>query len=233
MKIEIGYTANNEYFKTNLPESPDATDPDRFWICTYTKESYSVGQDEAVWHDPPTQLHGLPVLVMSRGGAWTWHGPGQVAVIMELNCNRILQQSRPRLAQKMRFVTAIGQHITQILRKLCSIDCWYNSKDPGIYTQEGAKLCSMGWHSISDTTILLNWSFNVGVPNNFAGFGKIDVCGVRDRPMANLMSGCGSWQTLQYAQFGKIVVDALVSRIYNNMDLEIGQIQEIGDDTSC
>ena len=104
---------------------------------------------------------------------------------------------------------------------MCSIELQFNVKDPGIYTMEGAKLGSMGWDDISDTRLLYNWSFNINIANDFAGFRKIDVCGVKDRPMANLMPWCGQWQELQYRQFGNIVVDKLIPELYNIEDLEI------------
>jgi len=226
MKIKINHKVDADQFYEQYTEligfrQPD--DPDRFWIVTYNnREFYSVGKHDPAYEDHPKEIKGIPVVAMPRGGAWSWHGPGQTALIMDINFARLMQEDNTRLTEKVRFSHKINNKITEIVGKMCSIDCEYNNDDPGIYTKEGAKLASLGWDVFGDTNLLYNWSFNIKVGKDFAGFKNIDVCGVKDRPMANLMPWCGDWQELQYKRFGEILLDKIIAEIYMDVeDLEI------------
>lgn len=194
----------------NRPESK----PDQFWVLNNATgtEFYSIGK--YVNHDNlPKSIAGIPLHVQERGGEYTYHGPGQVSFIILLNARRLLKETgdldRPRMVVKM-----VGDIITKKFNQTIV----YRDDDAGLYLESGAKVGSFG--SLTDVYpwVAIKLSINLNV--DLTKFSVIDVCGVANRPMANLLPGVDVTAALT-AETGYNIVYALLDQLYAGQDMEI------------
>jgi len=190
---------------------------DQYWIANNYdgEEYYSVGATDPNFDASviPDTFAGLPVRLMDRGGAWTWHGPGQVSVVAIIKLRRLENITIEELPHTL--IYGIGDYLNQQFNQDYVVNY---VDDPGIYTSSGAKVVSFGI-DVKRDWLSFKASFNLNIANDFAGFRAIEVCGTHNRNMANLMPEATLTKE-QYAEFGESVARYLISRIYQT-DVEI------------
>lgn len=190
---------------------------DQCWIGNNAtgEEYYSVGNvvngQVSDNIDVPAEFNGLPVRVMHRGGGWTWHGPGQISLVLIVNVRRLVKYSTNRDLPRQ-----FCELLTQYLNAEYDADLVYNVDDPGIYTQTGAKVASFGGHMPVPYWMAFKCSINVNVANNFDKFQAIEVCDASNRTMANLLPDA-VFTDAQYAEFGESVARGLINLIYDDI----------------
>ena len=199
----------------------NATDntPDQFWIANNAtgQEYYSIGklEDGIDLDNIPKVWNGIPVVRMDRGGKWTWHGPGQISLVMLIKVNRLLR-SKPIEDLPDALTIVLAQYLTERFGKKYR----HNTADPGVYeTDTYAKVASFGSHMANHTWMAFKCSFNLNVGDNFAKCNAIDMCGVTNRPVANLMPDARLTPD-QYHEFAMhVLTEAVWPFLYNEVEL--------------
>jgi lipoate-protein ligase B len=198
----------------------NATDntPDQFWIANNAtgSEFYSIGKFE---YDPrqefPKIWNGIPVVRMDRGGKWGWHGPGQISLVMLIKVNRLLR-SNPIENLPDALTIVLAQYLTERFGK----EYRHNFDDPGVYeTDTYAKVVNFGSHMANHSWMAFKCSFNLNIEPTFAKFNAIDLCGVTNRPVANLMPDARLTPD-QYHEFAMhVLTEAVWPFLYNEVEL--------------
>jgi len=159
--------------------------PDEFWCysCNTAPDCYSVGSEDDA--RVPTEIMGIPVYPMFRGGKTTYHGPGQLAIVAILDAKRLrhLTDTGEKIADHINsaLYTSIMEHAQDVFNQTLS----YRVEDPGLYNITGAKVASTGF-DVQHNFYIFNYSINYTV--DLAKYAPIAVCGVRGRVMGNLMA---------------------------------------------
>ena len=159
--------------------------PDEFWIlsCNTAPECYSVGSEDG--DRIPKEINGIPVYPMFRGGKTTYHGPGQMAVLMILNGKRLLSQREPGIKIAEFINVSTYEAIKEYAQERFNVELHYRNEDPGLYNAAGAKIASTGFDIYDGFYI---YSYNINLSADLSKYQAISVCGVRGRVMGNLIT---------------------------------------------
>ncbi len=139
---------------------------------------FTVGK--AVEGEVPSQLEGVPVFRIERGGQWTYHGPGQLVgyPILDLNA---------RQRDIHGFLRGIEEALIQALKKF-NIDAERQERQTGVWIR-GKKVASIG-------AAIRNWvsfhGFALNVNTDLTYFGIIVPCGMPSSTMTSMQVLIGS-----------------------------------------
>ena len=219
MQVQLKHeTLTNQLVSTQASEfmqQATADSLDQYWIANNYdgEEYYSVGATDPNFDAStvPETFAGLPVRLMDRGGAWGWHGHGQVSVVAIIKLRRLENITIGELPHILLY--GIGDYLSQRFNQDYVVNY---VEDPGVYTSSGAKVVSFGI-DVKQNWLAFKVSFNLNV--DMAGFNAAEICGIKNRSMANLMPDAALTKE-QYAEFGESVVRFLIPRIYQT-DVEI------------
>lgn len=184
--------------------------PDEFWTgINLDHEFYTVGFEEfdssLAAEQVPKQINGIPVVLRRGNGRWSWNGPGQLAMCLCIHQRTF--QHRGFMDEIARIARALSDCITERYAVPCRID----GLDAGIYHAEtGAKLVSHTFYYI-DKHLIMVIAMNFSAPLD--RFKHIDVCGVKNRHMGNILPQ-GQELSIELA---RELGDDMVTRIWQNI----------------
>jgi lipoyl(octanoyl) transferase len=147
---------------------------DQIWFLEH-QPVFTQGQAGKAEHllDPGT----IPVIHCDRGGQITYHGPGQLMVYLLLDlkkrdfgirgCIDLLEQSVIELLQRYAIVSMTRPHA------------------PGVYTQCGAKICSLGLRVRKGCTY---HGISLNVAMDLSPFARINPCGDKTIRMIDMQA---------------------------------------------
>lgn len=188
--------------------------PDEFWImsCNTASECYSVGSEDE--DRIPKEVNGIPVYPMFRGGKTTYHGPGQMTVLMILDGKRLLSQRDPGIQVAEFINVSIFEAIKEYALERFNIELHYRNDDPGLYTNAGAKISSTGFDVRGHHYF---YSYNINLSTDLSKYEDIAVCGVRGRVMGNLITDRKVDDAETFAE-SEILLPKIWRRLYHRAD---------------
>lgn len=174
---------------------------DEFWLANIDP-CYTAGRD--VHTELPAEISGLPVVRAPRAGGWTYYNAGQLHVCTIFNHRRQNLDIAEFNLRTMRSITAA------LCRRHGNF-FEYRVDDPGIFYQNGIKVGSLGFHAHSGWIIgglVLNYCVDL------RPYDMIDVCGVENRRMGNILSHELSWNEL--VELGRPLIESLTQELYHD-----------------
>ena len=136
---------------------------DEIWLLEHPPV-YTLGTNGAEHHI--LNAGKTPVIRVDRGGQVTWHGPGQLVVYV------LLDLKRKNLGVR-NLVCSLERAVISALER-CGIAAQGKEGAPGVYTEDGAKIASIGLrirHHRSYHGIAVN------VNTDLQAFTRINPCG--------------------------------------------------------
>lgn len=217
----INVAANNRSLENPLL-------PDEYWVgINPDHEFYTAGAEafnsiEEV-RNAPKEIDGIPVIVRRGNGKWSWNGPGQLGLCMCLH--RRSFQHRGFMDNITRIATAIGDYIYDNHGVKCRIVI---DGDAGIFEETtGAKLVSHTFNYI-DKHLVMAMTMNFSC--DLDKFKPIEVCGVKDRLMGNILPA-GQQLTAELAEkIGDDLLDIIWRGVYDQatqFNLYVGDSEEV------
>lgn len=188
--------------------------PDEFWIfsCNTAPECYSVGSEDE--DRIPTEVNGIPVYPMFRGGKTTYHGPGQMTVLLILDGKRLLAQRDPGMKVAEFINISIYEAIKEYAQERFNVELHYRHEDPGLYNIEGAKLSSTGFDIYQG---FYTYFYNINLAADLSKYQDIAVCGVHGRVMGNLITDRQVTDAETFAE-SEILLPKIWNRLYHRSD---------------
>lgn len=156
-------------------------DPDHaYLVLAEPKPTFTAGRsakmEELLWSPEELEKRGVSIERTTRGGQWTFHGPGQIVGYPIVQLRSLGYSSRA----VSRFLKELAGAIKTVLAKSgieTDLGCPF-----GLY-KEGAKLVSFGI-SVSQGVVTHGFALNVRPVAPF--FSGIHPCGVARQPVTSL-----------------------------------------------
>ena len=138
---------------------------------------FTVGK--AVPGDTPTQISGIPVIRIERGGQWTYHGPGQLVgyPILDLDTRQRNIHGFLRNIEET-IILALARFGINAVRRQGQTGVWVQSK----------KIASIG-AAIRNWTTFHGFALNVNADLSY--FELIEPCGMPSSTMTSMRALCG------------------------------------------
>jgi len=153
-------------------DTRDHTTADELWFVEHDPV-FTQGQAGKAEHlIPPGNI---PVVQADRGGQVTYHGPGQQVVYVMLNIKR-------KKIGVRKLVTAIENAIIKFL-KTYDITCVARKDAPGVYTDSGEKICSIGLRIRKGCS---SHGLDLNVNPDLEPFDRINPCGYKDLKVTSM-----------------------------------------------
>jgi len=189
----------------------DQDAPDRYWIMTHVDQLFTYGTQEVDEALAPSHINGIVLQPMDRSGAITYHGPGQISWGWLINYRRLRRLYDAFHHDPFSF-NILLQLFRNILNDRFNETLVSNPGDPGIYRRNREKILSFGADARHTGWIVVKASLNLCVDLDvYAG---TTICGVRDRPMGNLLSN--KIDVAEQHALGEELVRMLWSNIYEH-----------------
>jgi len=138
---------------------------------------FTVGK--AVPGDAPSQIEGVPVFRIERGGQWTYHGPGQLVGYPVLNLDL-------RQRDIHGFLRKLEESMIRSLAEF-NITAERHQGQTGVWVQE-KKVASIG-------AAIRNWTtfhgFALNINTDLSYFGMIEPCGMPSSTMTSMKALLG------------------------------------------
>lgn len=147
----------------HFTEERDADTPDEIWFLEHPPV-FTLGLAGKVEH--VLAPGNIPVIHIDRGGQVTYHGPGQLLVYPLIDLKRL------RLGVRA-LVEAIENSVIATLKEF-DIAALSKREAPGVYTQDGRKLASLGLR-VRHGCSYHGLAFNVAM--DLEPFSRINPCG--------------------------------------------------------
>lgn len=186
--------------------------PDDYLLLVEHPPVYTIGRngDEANLLEPPDALRrrGAEVHDVDRGGDVTFHGPGQLVgypIVRLDDAKRVVP-----------YVRALEEALIRAMGDL-GVEAWRQPGLTGAWTRLG-KVAAIGVRVSRNVTM---HGFALNVDPDLSWFGRINPCGITDRPVTSLSELLGRHVSLEEA------VEAVVPRFaevfgYGEPEVQLG-----------
>lgn len=119
---------------------------------------------------------GIDFVKTSRGGGYTAHEPGQCIIYPHIDL-------RKRGLRISIFIKHLIETTRRAIQETWELETFYNEDAPGLYTENGRKIVSIGMEIRKDFTSL---GAAINLANNLKSFAYINPCGLDDTPMTGI-----------------------------------------------
>ena len=137
-------------------------------------------QDDILASTSELRTRGVAVHRTDRGGQATFHGPGQLVVYPVVSLDQLGLSVRS-------FVAALAQSAVQVAADL-GVSVLYNECTPGVWTEDGRKLASVGLRTVRGVT---THGLAMNITADLEGFSLIVPCGAPQTQLCNLSALAG------------------------------------------
>ena len=137
-------------------------------------------QDDILASTGELSARGVVVHRTDRGGQATFHGPGQLVVYPVVSLEELGMSVRA-------FVAALGQSAVRVASDH-GVAVYYNECTPGVWTEDGRKLASVGLRTVHGVT---THGLAMNIDTDLEGFSLIVPCGAPQTQLCNLSTLAG------------------------------------------
>jgi|BEDMetMinimDraft_2_1075160.scaffolds.fasta_scaffold02221_4 lipoyl(octanoyl) transferase len=148
--------------------------------------------EEILWDKTTLEKMGVKVIQTDRGGAVTYHGPGQLVGYFILDLNRFNKDI-------VTFVRSIEQGIINYLARF-SIDAFAIRGKTGVWTKRG-KIAAIGLKVTKGVTM---HGFALNISTDLTYFSGIIACGLPDAQATSILQLTGNAPTVSQCSFDVI-----------------------------